>query len=141
MLPFTGNDTEMLCTESAAPPTDGNTGTTDPVNDAPVAASIVKVTFVPVSAAVQSDSQMLEAAPQSATNSTSRVHVGIPLAAYAPENVTPVMGFSDGVSIELVHWSVYATELIVRVMDFPVTTCAVAILVPYLVTVIWTVIS
>jgi hypothetical protein len=111
------------------------------VNDAPVAASIVKVTFVPVSAALQSDSQMLEAAPQSATISTSRVHVGIPLAAYAPENVTPVMGFSDGVSIELVHWSVYATELIVRVMDLPVTTCAVAILVPYLVTVIWTVIS
>ena len=112
----------MLCTESAAPPTEGNTGTTEPVNDAPVVASIVKVTFVPVSDAVQSASQMLDAAPQSATISTSSVHVGIPLAAYAPENVTPVTGFSYVVSIALVHWSVYATELIVSVMDFPVTT-------------------
>ena len=103
MVPFTGNDSVMVCAASAEPPTDGNTGTTEPVNDAPVTASIVKVTFVPVSAAVHKPSQMELAAPQSAMISASSVHVGIPFAAYAPEKVTPVMGFSDGVSVELTH--------------------------------------
>jgi len=115
-------DSETVCALSADPPIDGNTGTTLKANDAPLTATIVTATVVSVSADAQRSSQTLVVAPQSERISTSSVHCVVPLVAYDPPTVMPVMALSDGVSTADTIWSVNAIESTVSVIERPVIT-------------------
>ncbi len=75
-VPTTVSAQVSVCAPGAAPPIDGNTGRTLQANTAPVAAvkETARVVFGAESAAVHIASNSDEAAPQSANNSTLRVH-------------------------------------------------------------------
>jgi hypothetical protein len=91
-------------------------------NDAPVAATIVPATVVFVSVEVHKDSQIDDVSPQSASISTSRFHWVVPLVAYAPPTVMPVMVLSVGTKLADTIWSVNAMVSTTSVTLRPVIT-------------------